>query len=99
MPIHCEIKFPRIDDEEMRAIDYRVMGHVFATHNELGCLGDQSVYQRELLRRLRLDNIPALIEVPVHLLFRTFSVPLKLDMVVQHQVLLTTVHWHFKQKD
>lgn len=27
MPIHCPITFPRLSEDEMRTIDYKVMGH------------------------------------------------------------------------
>ena len=46
MPIHCPITFPRLSEDDMRAIDYAVMGHAFATHTQLGRLCDESVYQR-----------------------------------------------------
>ncbi len=87
MPVQCEIVFPRLTNDDMKAVDYRVMGHAFATHNELGCLADEAVYQREFLRRLRLDGIEAAMEVPVQLTFRTFAVPLRLDLVVDGKVI------------
>ncbi len=87
MPIHCPIAFPRIDDDEMREIDYRVMKHTFATHNQLGSLADETVYQQELLRRLHDVRIEAAIEVPIKLSFRDFSIPLAMDLVVQKSVI------------
>lgn len=87
MPIRCEIEFPRLCEDEMRAIDYVVMGHAFDTHNELGRLCDESVYQRELLRRLRIAGIDAAIEVPIMLSFREFSIGRALDLVIARKVI------------
>ncbi len=87
MPIHCNIDFPRLSEDEMRTIDYAVMRHVFDTHNELGRLCDESVYQRGLLRRLQLAGIEASIEVPVWLTFREFSIQRSLDLVVAGKVI------------
>ncbi len=81
MPIHCEIELPRLSEAEMRSIDYVVMGHAFDTHNELGRLCDESVYQRELLRRLRISEFEVSTEVPITLSFRGFSIGRALDLV------------------
>jgi len=82
MPIDCPITLPRLSEDEMREIDYAVMGHVFAAHRELGRLCDESVYQHKLLQRLEAAGIEAAIEVPVTLSHREFSIRLKLDVVV-----------------
>jgi len=87
MPVHCSITFPRISDEEMRSIDYRVMEHVFATHNEIGRLADELVYHKELLRRLLDAGINALLAIPISLQFRDFSIPLEMDLVVEQKAI------------
>lgn len=87
MPTTCAIRFPRLSDNEMRSIDYEVMGHAFAAHCDLGRLCDESVYQRELLRRLQNAGIEARIEIPVTLSHRAFSIRLSLDLVVQQKVI------------
>ena len=87
MPIHCPIKLPRITDEDMRTLDYKVMEHAFASHNELGRLADENVYQQNLLHRLHAVGIRASIEVPINLSFQGFSVPLAMDLVVDEQVI------------
>ncbi|GAA5504683.1 hypothetical protein Rcae01_00122 [Novipirellula caenicola] len=87
MPVHCEIPFQRICDDEMRAIDYPVVSFVFATHQKIGCLADEGVYQRELLRVLQGNNLDGQIEVPVELSFRDFSIPLKLDLALEKKVI------------
>ena len=87
MPIRCEIEFPRLCEDEMRAIDYVVMRHAFDTHNDLGRLCDESVYQRELQRRLRITGIEASIEVPITLSFREFSIGRALDLGIARKVI------------
>lgn len=87
MSVHCEIPFRRICDDEMRAIDYPASKFVFATHQKLGCLADEGVYQRELLRVLRSNDIDGQIEVPVDHSFRDFSIPLKLDLAMEKKVI------------
>lgn len=86
MPIHCPIDLPRITDDEMRSIDYAVMSHVFATHNELGRLADEIVYQEKLAQLLRAAGIEATTEVPIELSFRDFSTCLAMDLVVERKV-------------
>lgn len=87
MPIDCPITFPQLSNDEMRTIDYTVMGHAFGTHRELGRLCDESVYQHELTGRLRTAGIEAAIEIPVTLSHRQFSVQLALDLVVEQRVI------------
>ncbi len=87
MPIHCPIVFPRLTEAEMRALDYEVMRHAFATHKALGCLCDESVYQAQLSHLLVAGGIPVEREVPVTLTFRTFLKPLYLDLVVGQRVI------------
>lgn len=87
MPTDCPITFPKLSDDEMRTIDYAVMGHAFATHPGLGRLCDESVYQHELLQRLQTAGIEAAIEIPVTLSHRDFSIRRALDLVVQQRVI------------
>ena len=87
MPIHCPIALQRITDDEMRSIDYAVMSHVFATHNELGRLADEVVYQEKLVQLLQAAGIEATTEVPIKLSFRDFSTPLAMDLVVEGKVI------------
>jgi len=87
MPVHCSIDFPRISDEEMRSIDYAVMSHVFATHNELGRLADEVVYQEKLTQLLQAGGIEATTEVPIKISFGDFSTRLAMDLVVERKVI------------
>ena len=87
MPIHCPVALPRLTADEMRAIDYEVMSHVFATHKSLGCLCDESVYQGHLEHLLSSVGIQAECEVPVTLTFRAFVKHLYLDFVVNRSAI------------
>ena len=86
MPIEYRVKFPRLSEDEMRAIDYRVMSHVFATQNELGRLCDESVYQLSLATRLIEAGFRVRIEEPITLTFRDFTTTLFVDLVVDDKV-------------
>lgn len=87
MPVVCPIDFPRINDDEMRSIDYKVMEHAFATHNELGRLADETIYHHRLLHCLQSHGIEAVTEVPIELSFGRFAIPLAMDLVVAGKVI------------
>ena len=87
MPVHCPIEFPRITDDDMRSIDYAVMAHVFTTHNELGRLADEVVYQEKLVQLLEAAGIKATTEVPIKLSFGDFSTNLAMDLVVEQKAI------------
>ncbi|QEG43079.1 GxxExxY protein [Roseimaritima ulvae] len=87
MPIDCPIEFPRLSTDEMRAIDYLVMGHAFANHKLLGCLCDECVYQPSWAKQLQDAGFCIDREVPVTLTFRDYMKPLFLDMVVDQRVI------------
>jgi GxxExxY protein len=88
MPIHCPIHFEPISDEQFRRLDYRVMVHVFACHNELGRLCDEAIYQADLKARLEADGFsPVAIEVPVTLTWKNFRKVYYLDLVVLGAIL------------
>ena len=86
MPIEYRVKVTRLSEDEMRAIDYRVMSHVFATQNELGRLCDESVYQLSLATRLIEAGFRVRIEEPITLTFRDFTTTLFVDLVVDDKV-------------
>jgi len=71
----------------MAALDYEVMRHAFAAHNECGRLCDESVYHARLWYLLASAGIQAEREVPVTLRFRDFVKPLYLDLVVNQQAI------------
>lgn len=84
MPITAPAIAP-VSEEEMRALDYQVMAHVFAAHRELGRLCDERIYQSDLAMRLASSGISAVCEVPVTLAFRGFATTRLLDLVVEEQ--------------
>ena len=76
MPISCPIKFSPISRDEYRKLDYQVMQHVFACHNELGRLCDEVIYQNDLNARLcaaglgpiQINESKRQMDVPVQIL-------------------------------
>jgi GxxExxY protein len=84
MPVLCPIKFKTLTDEKFRSLDYQVMRHVFASHNEMGRLCDEDIYQADLAVRLQAAGLgPVHTEVPIDVNWRTFSKRYYLDLVVQ----------------
>ncbi len=68
-------------------MDYRVMGHAFASQNELGRLCEEGVYQRDLQARLLADGcLGAQIEAPVTVFHADFSKTYLVDLVVSDAV-------------
>lgn len=86
MPIECSIEFPNLTTEQMRDIDYRVMGHAFNVQNSLGRLCDEFIYRNALLARLRSSGIDAVSEVPINLSFLNFEKTLYIDLVAANCV-------------
>lgn len=83
MPISCPIQFKPLSREEYRQLDYQVMQHVFACHNELGRLCDEVIYQNDLKARLTAAGLgPVRTEVPLSVTHDTFRKPYFLDLVV-----------------
>ena len=82
MPIHCPIQIKHLDSAAFEAIDYRVMGHAYASQNELGRLCDECAYQADLKARLLADDFRSVLtEVPVTVTHRDFSKKYFLDLV------------------
>lgn len=82
MPIHCVVKIKPLDAAAFEAIDYRVMGHAYASQNELGRLCDECVYQADLKARLLADGFRSVItEVPVTVTHHDFTKKYYLDLV------------------
>lgn len=84
MPIHCPITIAPLSSEEFAAIDYRVMGHAYACHNELGWLCDERIYEADLKNRLLADDFKRIhTEVPVTVTHKSFSKTYYLDLVAE----------------
>lgn len=82
MPIHCPVTFSRLDAEAFETVDYRVMGHAFASQNELGRFCDEHAYKADMKARLIADGIdPVLTELPVTVAHEDFSKRFYLDLI------------------
>ncbi len=46
MPISCPLIVRSLTAEEFQTIDYRIMGHAFASQNDLGRLCDEHAFLR-----------------------------------------------------
>ncbi len=87
MPITCPLAIPSLTPDEFDERDYRVMGHTFASQNELGRLCEEGAYQRDLQARLRADGFRDVqIEVPIKVSHADFSKIYSLDLVADHAV-------------
>ena len=83
MPIACPIQFQQLSRDEYRKFDYAVMQHVFASHNELGRLCDEVIYQNDLKARLAAAGLGVVrTEVPLTVTHDTFRKTYYLDLVV-----------------
>jgi GxxExxY protein len=84
MPIHCPITIAPLNADEFAAMDYRVMGHAFASQNDLGRLCDECVYEADLKTRLLADGFKQVhTQVPVMVSHQSFSKTYQLDLVVE----------------
>lgn len=82
MPIHCPIQIKCLDAAAFEALDYRVMGHAYASQNELGRLCDECAYQADLKARLLADGFGSVLtEVPVTVTHRDFVKKYYLDLI------------------
>lgn len=82
MPIHCPVQIKPLDAAAFEALDYRVMGHAYASQNELGRFCDECAYQADLKARLLADGFRSVLtEVPVTATHRDFSKKYYLDLI------------------
>lgn len=85
MPIHCPIRIESLSTEEFGLFDYSVMGHIFASQNEIGRLADERIYQSDVAQRLAAAGMATEIELPITLVHKTFVKELSLDLVVSQR--------------
>jgi len=82
MPIHCPVSIACLSPEEFEKVDYGVIGHAYASQNELGRLCDECAHKADLKARLLADNLDSVrLEVPVTVTHRNFSKRYFLDLV------------------
>lgn len=85
MPINCPLTIATLSADEFAAVDYRVMGHAYACHNDLGRLCDESAYEADLKARLLADGLKQVhTQVPVTVSHQSFSKTYLLDLVVEN---------------
>lgn len=82
MPIHCPVQIKPLAAAAFETLDYRVMGHAYASQNELGRLCDECAYQAELKARLLADGFRSVFtETPVTVTHRDFTKKYYLDLI------------------
>lgn len=82
MPINCPVKIASLSADEFEQLDYRVMGHAYASQNELGRLCDECAYEADLKARLLADCFrSAQTQVAVTVTHRDFLKKYFLDLV------------------
>ena len=87
MSVSCPFEPRPLTAEEFQELDYRVMGHAFASQNELGRLCEEDAYQRDLQARLLADGFRAVfIEVPVTVSHADFTKVYYLDLVADNAI-------------
>lgn len=82
MPVHCRLNIERLTTEQFRSLDYAVMGHIFASQNEIGRLADEQVYRADVAQRLGSVGMHCDEETPIEMTHKTFAKTLYLDLVV-----------------
>ncbi len=82
MPITCAIQFEPLSTEAFGSLDYAVMAHAFASHQDLGCLADEYVYQSDFAERLVSAGFAVAREVEVTVAFEAYQKYYFLDLVI-----------------
>ena len=82
MPIHCDQQIENLSTGQFRELDYRVMRYAFDSHNDLGRLADERIYQADMAARLSSAGMMVHREIGLHLSHQVFSKQLFLDLVV-----------------
>lgn len=82
MPIVCDSKVKLLSQDEFHAIDRVVMRQSFDIQNELGRFYDESVYQNELVFRLKSLGFPTASEVLIKVVHQDFVKHYFLDLFV-----------------
>jgi len=82
MPLSSPITLAGLSAEEFEKIDYRVMGHAYASQNELGRLCDECTYEADLKARLIADGFRSVhTQVPLTITHGDFTKTLRLDLI------------------
>ncbi len=87
MPIQPSVQFKTLSYAEYHALDYEVMGIVFAIHNDMGRFWSEKIYQNELADRCQragFENVAT--EVPIQVSYRDFSKIYKIDLLIRNVI-------------
>jgi len=85
MPIHCPVRIAGLSANDFETVDYRVMGHAYASQNELGRLCDECAYHADLKARLIADGFQSVLtEIPVTVTHRDFTKKYFLDLIADN---------------
>ena len=79
MPVTCPIPLRVLSQEEFGELSFDVMRDVFAIHNSLGRLFDESIYKQALAARRR----DVMLEVPIDVSFGPFSKRYFMDVLAR----------------
>ncbi|MBC8095589.1 MAG: GxxExxY protein [Akkermansiaceae bacterium] len=82
MPITSPHDLRPIGQEEFAELDYRVMRIAFECQNELGRLCEESIYQNDLVARLKAAGLAAATEVGVTVTHGDFAKTYLIDLIV-----------------
>jgi len=87
MPIELESPLCAVSQDEFHRIDKSFTGLVFDTHNELGNLCDEKIYQNELLHRCCDAGFETVRkEFRIRVWYRDFEKIYRIDMVLERYV-------------
>src|ERR1043165_8014543 len=82
MPISFPITPASLSAEEFEELDYRVMGHAYASQNELGRLCDECAYEADMKARLLSGGFKSVqSQVPLTVTHEDFSKTYRLDLI------------------
>lgn len=82
MPIHCPVQIRPLDAAAFESLDYRVMGHAYASQNELGRLCNECAYEADMKARLLADSFESVqVQVPLTVTHGDFSKTYRLDLL------------------
>lgn len=84
MPIEGP-KLPRLSSDDVRELDYQVMGVAFQTHEQLGCMCDELIYENDLSASLMNVDFAADVEVPVRVSHGDFEKIYRIDLIADNR--------------
>jgi GxxExxY protein len=87
VPIECLFKVKPVSKSRFHAIDYQVMRAIFDSHNELGRLYHESLYQSEVAEKCSRAGMNVVSEGEVRLTLQDFQKSYYLDALIEYGAL------------